>query len=183
MQSRSKEKAVRGLTIRVRRAPLHTSRAILQAGPLTFPAALGRSGTTVFKREGDGGTPVGSMRIFGGYRRADRIRVAKAGLPLRSTCARDLWCDEARHASYNRAVQAPFKASHEEMMREDDVYDICLVLDWNITRRQRHHGSAIFFHLTQPGYTPTAGCIAISRRHMLRLLPFLKRGTRVIVEK
>ena len=183
MRQGRKEDERDGLTIRVRRAPRDGRRAILQAGGLTFEAALGRSGTTVFKREGDGGTPVGLLRILGGYRRVDRIKTASSSLPLRSIRKRDLWCDEARHPSYNRAVTAPFLASHEEMMREDGVYDICLVLDWNITCRKRHRGSAIFFHLNQPGYTPTAGCIAVSRRAMLRLLPFLRRGTRVIVEK
>ncbi|MDZ7600693.1 MAG: L,D-transpeptidase family protein, partial [Hoeflea sp.] len=42
-------------------------------------------------------------------------------------------------------------------------------------------GSAIFLHLARPGYRPTEGCIALSRRDMLRLMPFLRRGTTVRV--
>lgn len=72
-----------------------------------------------------------------------------------------LWCDEPRNANYNRLVKAPFALSHEEMMRKDGLYDVCLVLDWNITARSRNRGSAIFMHLIRPGYEPTAGCVAL----------------------
>ena len=78
-------------------------------------------------------------------------------------------------------MKAPFKPSHEEMQRADELYDICLVLDWNITSRKRHGGSAIFFHLIRPGYQPTAGCVAVHPRDMKRLLPFLRKGTLVRV--
>ena len=66
-------------------------------------------------------------------------------------------------------------------MRGDGLYDICLVLDWNITSRSRHRGSAIFFHLIKPGYQPTAGCVAVSLRDMQRLIRFMRRGTVVRV--
>ena len=45
----------------------------------------------------------------------------------------------------------------------------------------RNAGSAIFFHLIRPGYEPTAGCVAVSRQDMLRILPHLRRGTVVRV--
>jgi L,D-peptidoglycan transpeptidase YkuD (ErfK/YbiS/YcfS/YnhG family) len=92
-----------------------------------------------------------------------------------------LWCDQPNHPAYNRLVKAPFRASHEEMRRDDGLYDICLVLDWNITSRKRNGGSAIFFHLIKPGYQPTAGCIAVSLRDMKRLIGFLRKGTVVRV--
>ena len=53
----------------------------------------------------------------------------------------------------------------------DELYDICIVLDWNVSCRKRNGGSAIFFHLIRPGYEPTAGCVALSRRDMWRILP------------
>jgi len=92
-----------------------------------------------------------------------------------------LWCDQPDHPSYNRLVKAPFRPSHEEMIRADGLYDICLVLDWNTTARRRHRGSAIFFHLIKPGYQPTAGCIAVSLRDMQRLIRFMRKGTAVQV--
>ena len=46
----------------------------------------------------------------------------------------------------------PYAASHERMLRADDLYDACIVLDWNIGPRRRGRGSAIFFHLARPGF-------------------------------
>ncbi|MCX8999301.1 hypothetical protein NOF55_19535 [Rhizobiaceae bacterium BDR2-2] len=168
-------------TILVRAAPRDRRRAVLQAGPLCIPAAIGRSGITAFKREGDGATPRASMRILGGYVRGDRIADAKSLLDLKRIRRTMLWCDAPGDANYNRPVAHPFKKSHEELMREDGLYDIVLVMDWNVTCRAQGRGSAIFFHLIRPGYEPTAGCVAIARRDMLRLLPHIGRRTTVRV--
>ncbi|MEP4560173.1 MAG: L,D-transpeptidase family protein, partial [Nitratireductor sp.] len=51
-----------------------------------------------------------------------------------------------------------------------------IVLDWNMRPAVRGRGSAIFLHLARPGYTPTEGCVAVSRRTMSRLLPILRQG-------
>lgn len=174
-------KAPRINIICVRPAPRDRRRAIVTFGPLTFAAAIGRSGVTAFKREGDGATPIAAMRILGGYRRMDRIRNATTILPLTPIRQKMLWCDAKGNASYNRPVNAPFMASHEELMRADGLYDIVLVMDWNVTARAQGRGSAIFFHLIRPGYEPTAGCVAISRRDMLRLLPHIGRHSIVRV--
>ena len=61
------------------------------------------------------------------------------------------------------------------MLRDDRLYDACIVLDWNISPRRRGRGSAIFFHLARQGYTPTQGCVAVSAAVMRRLLPRLSR--------
>ncbi len=171
----------RSNTIIVRRAPLDRRRGIVCVGGITVAAALGRSGTTAFKREGDGATPIAAMRLLYGFTRGDRIRLPQTALPLKRIRKTMLWCDQPEHPAYNRLVMAPFASSHEEMMRSDGVYDICLVLDWNITSRRRYGGSAIFFHLIKPGYQPTAGCVAVSLRDMTRLVRFLRAGTVVRV--
>jgi L,D-peptidoglycan transpeptidase YkuD (ErfK/YbiS/YcfS/YnhG family) len=168
-------------TILVRPAPGRKTRAIVQVGPLRLPAAIGCSGRTSRKREGDGATPIAAMPLLSGFLRGDRLAQPQSALPLRRIRPTMLWCDAPQHPSYNRLVRAPFKPSHEEMQRKDVLYDICLVLDWNVTTRRRHAGSAIFFHLIRPGYEPTAGCIALARRDMLRILPHLRRGTVVRV--
>ena len=78
-------------------------------------------------------------------------------------------------------MRLPFAASHERLWRDDHVYDIVLITDWNYTHRQRQRGSAIFFHLTEAGERPTQGCIAIARTDMLKLLPRLTPGTRLVL--
>ncbi len=167
--------------ITVRAAPGNRSRGIVTLGGITVLAALGRSGRTAFKREGDGATPIAAMKVLHGFTRGDRVRSLQTGLPIRRISKDMLWCDQPDHPSYNRLVRAPFRPSHEEMMREDGLYDVCIVLDWNISSRRRHRGSAIFFHLIRPGYQPTAGCIAVSIRDMRRLLRFMRAGTVVRV--
>lgn len=153
----------------------------MQFGTLRIPAAIGRSGTTALKREGDGATPIASMRVLHGFWRGDRMLGLTTALPMQRIRSGMLWCDAPESPSYNQLVRTPFKASHEEMRRSDGLYDVCLVLDWNITSRRRNRGSAIFFHLIRPGYEPTAGCVAVKARDMMRLLPLLRRGSRLRV--
>jgi L,D-peptidoglycan transpeptidase YkuD (ErfK/YbiS/YcfS/YnhG family) len=168
--------------ILVRPAPGNPRQAIVRAGHLTLRAALGRGGRTSRKREGDGATPIATMRLIYGYYRGDRkVGNLATGLPMIPIRKFMLWCDASGDANYNRPVQAPFAKSHETMMRRDHLYDICLVMDWNITSRKHNRGSAIFYHLAKPGYRPTEGCIAISRRDMLKLLPLVGPDTVVRV--
>jgi L,D-peptidoglycan transpeptidase YkuD (ErfK/YbiS/YcfS/YnhG family) len=167
--------------ILVRPAPGNPRQAIVQAGPLVFRAALGRSGRTSRKKEGDGATPITTMRLMHGYYRGDHVTVpgtALSMIPIRKSM---LWCDAPDDANYNRPVTAPFTPSHERLMRDDGLYDICLVMDWNISSRVRNRGSAIFFHLAKPGYQPTEGCVAIKLGDMQRLLPLIGPDTVVHV--
>jgi L,D-peptidoglycan transpeptidase YkuD (ErfK/YbiS/YcfS/YnhG family) len=177
MEKARRERNGQPSTLVVRAAPGKPNRAIVRFGPLTLPAAIGRSGRTVIKREGDGATPIAAMRLLYGFRRGERHGRLPTALPIKRIRSDMLWCDQPADANYNRLVKAPFKPSHEEMKRKDGLYDICLVLDWNMTSRARNRGSAIFFHLIRPGYEPTAGCVAISARDMRRILPHLRKGT------
>lgn len=165
----------------VRRAPLKTQRAILQFGPLRIRAAIGKASITACKREGDGATPRAVMRLISAFRRGERAGPLSTTLPVTRIQDDMLWCDDPRHSAYNRKVRAPFSASHETLKRKDSLYDVCVVLDWNITSRKRGAGSAIFFHIARPDYAPTEGCVAISYRDMLTLMPHLHSGMRLQV--
>lgn len=149
---------------------------LLRTGTRVHPCILGRSGITVFKREADGATPAGTLAVLGGYRRTGADRLSRVQRGLRPIKANLGWCDAPAHPAYNRPVRLPFAASHEKMLRQDALYDVCLVLDWNISRRARNRGSAIFMHLTRPDRGPTQGCIAIAPTLMHKLLPQLLAG-------
>lgn len=168
-------------TVVVRRDPRSQTRALVNAGGLIFPALIGRSGRTALKIEGDGATPLASMRVLYGFYRADRVRPPMGRVPLVPIAADMGWCDAPDHGVYNRPVRLPFSASHENLMRDDNLYDICLVLDWNLRQRRRYRGSAIFFHLASPEGKPTQGCIAVSQRAMIRLLQIMGPHTSVRV--
>ncbi len=167
--------------IDVRAKPGYKTRGLLVAGNLVLQCALGKGGISAFKREGDGATPLARMRLLYGYRRGDKKSLPSSPLPLYRIRRLDGWCDAPGDRNYNRPVQLPYKASHEDMWRKDNLYDVCIVMDWNIAPRRRGCGSAIFFHLARPGYTPTEGCIALKRADMARLLPYLTNRTVVRV--
>jgi len=138
----------------------------------SFRCALGRGGVVEAgrKREGDGGTPTGLLPLRRLHYRADRIAIPRSPLPRNPIAPDDLWCDDPGHESYNRLVRRPFVASHEEMWREDDLYDIVGELGWNDAPVVPGRGSAIFLHLARPDYAPTAGCVALLRADLLELL-------------
>ncbi len=161
----------------VRARPGRPSQGLLNAGGTVFPCALGRGGITANKREGDGGTPLAAMRILSGYFRKDHFRGRLTRLKMTPIDAALGWCEVPDDRNYNRPVRLPYAASHEHMLREDRLYDACLVLDWNISPRLRGRGSAIFFHLARPGFTPTQGCVAVTAKAMARLLPLLSDRT------
>ena len=171
---------LRILTVRAR--PGVPSQGLLNTCGSVFRCALGRGGISSGKREGDGATPLGAMRLLGGYlRRRGFQRRSKLSLaPITPELG---WCEVPDDRNYNRPVKIPYPASHESMLRADDLYDACIVLDWNIRPRRRGGGSAIFFHLARPDFTPTQGCVAVSRGVMARLLPLLSRRTVLVVRR
>lgn len=170
--------------IMVRRAPGSGTRGLLAAGSLRIPCVLGRTRTTIFKREGDGATPVASMRLLSAWHRQGRMARPAARLPIRGVRSGvDLWCDAPTHPAYNRHVRSPFSASAESLARADRLYDFVVVLDWNISARARHRGSAIFLHIAREGFPPTEGCVAVAPKDMLRLAPLLGPGTRLVVTR
>jgi L,D-peptidoglycan transpeptidase YkuD (ErfK/YbiS/YcfS/YnhG family) len=157
---------------------------LLQGGLLIgagqrFRAALGRSGITTQKHEGDGATPAGLLRLVRVLYRADRVKPPACPVPLEPIGPQDGWCDDAADAAYNKPVRLPCPASHEALWREDHVYDVIGVLDWNLDPIVTGRGSAIFFHVAPPDYAPTAGCVALSLPDVLAALKAGLSGIRV----
>jgi len=126
--------------------------------------ALGRSGVTpaARKREGDGASPVGVWPIRKVLYRPDR-GAPETALPAEPIARDDAWCDGPEDPEYNRRVKLPFSGSFERMWRDDDLYDVVVVLGHNDDPPRPHMGSCIFLHLARPGYEPTQGCVALAR--------------------
>jgi L,D-peptidoglycan transpeptidase YkuD (ErfK/YbiS/YcfS/YnhG family) len=167
--------------IRVYRNPLDHRKGRLVAGPIAIACALGRSGTIRAKREGDGGSPVGRFKLLQAFYRADRGPRPRTGLPLRPIRRTDGWCDDPRDRRYNTLVPLPWPRSHEEMWREDHLYDVVIDIAWNRGPIVRGRGSAIFLHLARPGFEPTAGCVAVEKRMIRRLLERIGPRTRIAI--
>ena len=67
------------------------------------------------------------------------------------------------------------------LWREDCLYDMIIVLDYNISPRVKGWGSAIFLHCAKPDFAPTEGCIALQPADLRRLLPRLARGAVLVI--
>ncbi|UDL96654.1 L,D-transpeptidase family protein [Lichenihabitans sp. PAMC28606] len=140
---------------------------------------LGPSGMTRQKREGDGGTPIGVFAMLGGFFRSDRASRLQTAQSMQALRVTDGWCDDTTSSRYNRAVQLPVAGRHERMWREDRLYDLGVVIDYNLNPTRKGRGSAIFMHVMSPGGTPTAGCVALRPDDLRRLLPRLAPGCRL----
>jgi L,D-peptidoglycan transpeptidase YkuD (ErfK/YbiS/YcfS/YnhG family) len=134
----------------------------LVCGDLAFRCALGATGVTRNKREGDKATPAGRFPLRRVLYRADRVAPPAIALPADPIGPQDGWCDAPADPQYNRPVSLPYPASHERLWREDHVYDIVVILGYNDAPPVAGKGSAIFMHVARPGYAPTEGCVALA---------------------
>ena len=152
---------------------------VMRCGGLVLPCSLGRSGIRTDKHEGDGATPIGRFALRRLLYRADRIKRPVTKLPLGVITRDDGWCDEAKDPAYNTQVKLPYAPSHEELWREDHLYDLIVILGHNDAPVVPGMGSAIFLHVRSPEGTATSGCVAVSREHLLSVLELVDTGSQI----
>lgn len=145
----------------------------------TYPCTIGKGGITSDKREGDGATPRGTHRIVGMLYRPDRItRPNTWATPIGPS---DLWSDDINDADYNTQVKHPYPHSHEALRRADPLYDLVMIINWNLPNAIAGQGSAIFIHQYRRVGYPTEGCIGLRRDHLHALARSITTKTRLIV--
>ena len=142
-----------------------------------FACAIGWGGVRTDKREGDGATPAGRFPLRRVLYRPDRLAPPRTALPIAPLSPRDGWCDDPAHPLYNRPLHLPHEARHEELWRTDRVYDLIVILGHNDAPVVPGLGSAVFLHVAQPNYAPTAGCVAVSAGDLLAILAGVDRHT------
>lgn len=151
------------------------SRGRFFAGATSFPCAIGAASVKQRKKEGDLASPAGQFRLLGGFFRPTGQRPI-APWPLRPIRETDGWCDDARSPAYNRLLRLPSHYSYEKLWRNDGLYDLVLVLDYNLCPQRKRGGSAIFLHCARTDFAPTAGCIALRQEDLRKLLPRLAKS-------
>jgi L,D-peptidoglycan transpeptidase YkuD (ErfK/YbiS/YcfS/YnhG family) len=167
--------------IRVRPAAGNPSRGWLSAGGQTFPVALGRGGIRANKREGDGGTPRGRFRPLKLWWRADRAPRPTTKLPVRAIGPSDAWCEDPADRRYNRPIRLKPGEAGDRLRRDDQLYDFIIEIDHNTRPRVAGRGSAVFLHLSRGNFGPTAGCVAMRKPAMLRLLARIGPLTTIVI--
>lgn len=172
-------KRTRQIVVRV--APGKRSEGLIALAHGVRRVALGRAGLQALKREGDGATPLGHFPIRLVLYRADRVSRPLVPFPVRAIRSDDGWCEDPSDRNYNRLVKLSPRSIVDRLTRADHLYDVILVLGHNDRPRVKGRGSAIFVHLAREGLTPTAGCIALSRRDLTALLAELRPDSRIVV--
>lgn len=143
--------------------------------------ALGRTGIKAAKREGDGATPAGQFHPVRLWWRADRLPRPRTLLPVRRIGPDDAWCEDPADRRYNRPFRRSANEPGDRLKRADGLYDLVIEIDHNTRPRVAGRGSAVFIHVARPGFAPTAGCVALTRNELRRLLNQLSPKTRIIV--
>ena len=144
-------------------------------------AAIGAAGVSSTKREGDKATPAGHFPLPFGMYRPDRIKLPDTGLPMTPLHEAHAWVDDPNDPKYNQLVELPYAAHTEEMWRGDGIYDLLVVVGYNMDPTRPGAGSAIFLHIARPNFAPTEGCIAIERSALLDLVTLLGTDSTITI--
>jgi len=141
--------------------------------------AIGKRGIGLKKREGDLITPRGNYKIKHILYRKDRIKKIQSKIKKGIIKKNMGWCDDSRSKDYNKIIRLPFNFSHEKLYKKENIYDIILVLNYNMNPIVKNKGSAIFIHIAKKNYKKTKGCIALKKRDLLKIISKVKKNTQV----
>tara|TARA_B100000029_G_scaffold497827_1_gene565840 strand:+ start:1252 stop:1743 length:492 start_codon:yes stop_codon:yes gene_type:complete len=144
--------------------------------------SIGKSGIKKSKKEGDLATPNGIFKLGTLYYRKDRNQFLKTKLKKRIIRKNMGWCNDSKSKKYNQEISFPYKFKAEKLYRRDKIYDILINIKYNQTPIKKGKGSAIFLHLVNKNYKPTAGCVALAKEDFLKILPLINRNTKVSIK-
>ena len=153
----------------------------LKYNDIKFKCALGKSGIGKKKIEGDNITPKGTFKIVKIYYRKDRIKEINSAFSLIEIKKNMGWCDDPKSKKYNQLIKLPSKDRNEKLFRNDRIYDLILVLNYNMNPIIKNKGSAIFIHIAKNNYTKTKGCIALKKKDLIQIISKIKRDTKIII--
>ena len=142
---------------------------------------VGKNGISYKKKEGDNKTPRGKFKIEYILYRKDRIINLRTSLKILEIKKDMGWCDDSNSKNYNQLIKIPFKYSYEKLWLKENIYDIILVLNYNIKPVIKNKGSAIFLHIAKNKYQSTKVCIAISKSNIKLLVSKLNLKTKLII--
>lgn len=162
-----------------------------------YPCHVGKNGILVNKKEGDGATPAGNFPIREIFYRPDKLsknQIARLeamrenGLFVHALTPDDGWSDDVRSLFYNQHIsiaeylKTPIASpSYEKLWREDDVYNIIVVIGYNDQPVIKGKGSAIFMHLQRHAANgqvmPTIGCVSFAQTDLIDVIMALTPQT------
>jgi len=145
------------------------------------PAFIGKNGMTKLKKEGDNKTPIGEFELgttFGTHdiKVNEEITYIKINKNL-------YWVDDINSTYYNKLVDITKVdkkwISAEHLINYPIEYEYGIEIKTN-PNNIKGKGSAIFIHCENN--KPTAGCVAIDRLEMTKLLINLKKNCKIKIQ-
>ena len=139
--------------------------------------ALGKRGIAFKRKEGDFVTPKGKYKIKYILYRKDRIKKIDSKIKKIAIKKNMGWCNDSKSKNYNRLIKLPSVYNFEKLFKNNNTYDILIVLDYNMNPTIKNKGSAIFIHVAKKNYKKTEGCIALKKNDLLKIIKKLKKNT------
>lgn len=152
---------------------------ILSYNDYKVKCSIGKRGITFNKKEGDLKTPKGIFKIKEIFYRRDRVKKFSTNLKKKIIRKNMGWCDDSKSKHYNKLIKFPFKFKAEKLYRKDNIYDVVIVLNFNMNPIVKNKGSAIFLHVSKKNFASTKGCIAISKKEIRRIVKHIDKNTKV----
>lgn len=137
-----------------------------------FSAVVGKNGIAAIgkKIEGDLKTPAGLHPIGEAF----GTQPLALKMDYKYITADDKFIDDINNKRYNTWVSGSTNAkSYESMLIEPYTYGA--VINYNMNPTIMGKGSAIFIHLWLSPNSPTSGCIALEKKHLLMMLHWLDK--------
>lgn len=145
-------------------------------------AYIGKNGVTTNKKEGDGKTPLGEFELgitLGKYEKTNNINE----INYMQITENLYWVDDIKSKYYNQLVDITKTAkdwnSAEHLIDYPIQYEYLIEIKTN-PKNIQSKGSAIFLHCTNN--KPTAGCVAIDRNIMKKIIENIDEKTKIIIE-
>jgi len=150
-----------------------------------FPVVVGRNGMawadllngdidmTKIKQEGDGNSPAGLFPLtssFGTGSKPNAVDLPYTKLDQYTECV-----DDAKSGFYNRIVNRmqvgnfDWRTS-EKMLAIGEPYELGVFVGYNSYPVEKGRGSCIFLHVLKDSTSGTAGCTAMERRNLERIV-------------
>jgi len=150
-----------------------------------FPVVVGRNGMawadllngdidmTKIKQEGDGNSPAGLFPLtssFGTGSKPNAVDLPYTKLDQYTECV-----DDAKSGFYNRIVNRmqvgnfDWRTS-EKMLAIGEPYELGVFVGYNSYPVEKGRGSCIFLHIWKDSTSGTAGCTAMERRNLERIV-------------
>ena len=125
---------------------------LLKYKDLKFRCALGKAGIGKKNKEGDNITPKGNFKILKIYYRKDRLKKITSKFKIIKITRNMGWCDDPNSKKYNQLIKLPTNYSYERLYRKENIYDLIIVLNYNIKPTIKNKGSAIFIHVASKNF-------------------------------